>query len=39
MQVEMEGSGFFRLAEAALAGNLKKTFEAQAEKLKALMEK
>ena len=39
MQVEMEGSGFFKLAEAALAGNLKKTFEAQAEKLKALMEK
>jgi uncharacterized protein YndB with AHSA1/START domain len=36
--VEMEGSGFFKLAEAAMAGNLKKTFETQAEKLKALME-
>jgi uncharacterized protein YndB with AHSA1/START domain len=36
--VEMEGSGFFKLAEGALAGNLKKEFEAQAAKLKTLLE-
>jgi uncharacterized protein YndB with AHSA1/START domain len=38
MHVEMEGSGFFKLAEGALAGNLKKTFESQADKLRVLME-
>lgn len=37
-QVEMEAKGFFKLAEGALAGNLKKEFESQAEKLKALLE-
>ncbi len=36
--VELEGSGFFKLAEGVLAGNLKKQFEAQAVKLKALLE-
>jgi len=38
IQVEMEAGGFFKLAEGALAGNLKKEFDAQAEKLKALLE-
>jgi len=37
-QVEMEAGGFFKLAEGALAGNLKKTFDEQSEKLKALLE-
>ena len=36
--VEMEAKGFFKLAEGALAGNLKKEFEAQAVKLKMLLE-
>ena len=38
LQVEMEAGGFFKLAEGALAGNLKKTFEDQAAKLKTLLE-
>jgi uncharacterized protein YndB with AHSA1/START domain len=38
MLVEMEAGGFFKLAEGALAGNMKKTFEEQAAKLKALLE-
>ena len=38
MLVEMEAGGFFKLAEGALAGNLKKTFEDQAVKLKAMLE-
>lgn len=38
IQVEMEAGGFFKLAEGALAGNLKKTFEDQAAKLKSLLE-
>ena len=38
MQVELEAGGFFKLAEGALAGNIKKEFQAQAEKLKALLE-
>ena len=38
IHVEMEAGGFFKLAEGALAGNMKKTFEDQAAKLKALLE-
>jgi uncharacterized protein YndB with AHSA1/START domain len=38
MLVEMEAGGFFKLAEGAMAGNMKKTFEEQAGKLKALLE-
>ena len=38
IHVEMEGAGFFKLAEGALAGNVKKEFEAQTQKLKELME-
>ncbi len=38
VNVEMEAGGFFKLAEGALAGNIKKEFEAQAGKLKALLE-
>lgn len=38
VHVEMEPGGFFKLAEGALAGNLKQTFEAQAEKLKKILE-
>ena len=38
LTVEMEAGGFFKLAEGALAGNLKKEFEAQAGKLKAILE-
>jgi carbon monoxide dehydrogenase subunit G len=36
--VEMEAGGFFKLAEGALAGNLKKEFEANSGKLKTLLE-
>ncbi len=36
--VEMEASGFFKLAEGVLANTLKKEFESQAEKLKSLLE-
>ena len=36
--VEMEAGGFFKLAEGALAGNMKKEFQAQADKLKAILE-
>ncbi len=38
IQMEMEAGGFFKLAEGALAGNMKKEFEAQGQKLKALLE-
>lgn len=38
MVVEMEGSGFFKIAEGALGKNITKEFEAQAEKLKAVLE-
>jgi uncharacterized membrane protein len=38
IQVEMEASGFFKLAEGALAGNLKKEFEVQGQKLKEILE-
>lgn len=38
VHVEMEAGGFFKLAEGALAGNLKKELEAQSQKLKALLE-
>jgi uncharacterized protein YndB with AHSA1/START domain len=38
IQVEMEAGGFFKLAEGAMAGNIKKTFEDQAAKLKAMLE-
>lgn len=38
LHVEMEPGGFFKLAEGALAGNLKQTFEAQAAKLKQVLE-
>ena len=38
LKVEMEAGGFFKLAEGALAGNLKKTFEDQAAKLKSVLE-
>jgi uncharacterized protein YndB with AHSA1/START domain len=37
--VEMEGAGFFKIAEGALGKNIAKEFEAQAEKLKALLER
>lgn len=36
--VEMETKGFFKLAEGAIAGNLKKNFEDQSAKLKSMME-
>ena len=39
IHVEVEAGGFFKLAEGALAGNLKKQFEEQGAKLKALLEK
>jgi len=39
MHVEMEAGGFFKLAEGALAGNFKKTFEDQAQKLKSILER
>ena len=35
----MEAGGFFKLAEGALAGNFKQTFEEQSAKLKTLLEK
>ena len=38
LEVQMEAGGFFKLAEGALAGNLKKNFEDQAAKLKAKLE-
>ena len=38
IHVEMEPGGFFKLAEGALAGNLKQTMEAQAEKLRKVLE-
>lgn len=38
VQVEMEAGGFFKLAEGVLGGNLKKEFESQAAKLKAVLE-
>lgn len=38
IQMEMEAGGFFKLAEGALAGNMKKEFEAQGQKLKELLE-
>lgn len=38
MHVRIEPGGFFKLAEGALAGNLKQTMEAQAEKLKKVLE-
>lgn len=38
LQVEMEAGGFFKLAEGAMAGNFKKTFEEQSAKLKAILE-
>jgi uncharacterized membrane protein len=38
VNVQMEPGGFFKLAEGALAGNLKQTMEAQAEKLKKVLE-
>ncbi len=38
IHVEMEASGFLKVAEGAIAGNLKKQFEDQAKKLKEIME-
>ena len=38
IRMELEPGGVFKLAEGALAGNLKKTFESQTAKLKELME-
>jgi len=38
MHIELEAGGFFKLAEGALAGNLKKTVEEQSQKLKSLLE-
>jgi uncharacterized membrane protein len=38
VHVEMEAGGFFKLAEGALAGNLKKELEAQGQKLKEVLE-
>ena len=38
VHVEMEGKGFFKIAEGALASNLKKTFEEQSAKLKSILE-
>jgi carbon monoxide dehydrogenase subunit G len=37
-QIEMEAGGFFKLAEGVLAGNMKKELEAQAAKLKQVLE-
>jgi carbon monoxide dehydrogenase subunit G len=38
IHAEMEAGGFFKLAEGALAGNLKKELEAQGQKLKEVLE-
>jgi carbon monoxide dehydrogenase subunit G len=38
VHVEMEAGGFFKPAEGALAGNLKKEFESEAATLKSLLE-
>jgi uncharacterized membrane protein len=38
LQIELEAGGFFKLAEGVLVGNLKKEFEAQAAKLKTVLE-
>lgn len=38
LHVDLEAAGVFKLAEGALAGNLKKELEAQSQKLKALLE-
>ncbi|HEX2696724.1 MAG TPA: SRPBCC family protein [Anaerolineales bacterium] len=39
VHVDMEAGGFFKLAEGALLGNLKKTIDEQSQKLKTLLEK
>jgi uncharacterized protein YndB with AHSA1/START domain len=36
--MEMEPKGFFKVAEGALAGNLKQTMESQAARLKSILE-
>ena len=38
IHVEMEAGGFFKLAEGALAGNMRKELEAQGQKLKEVLE-
>jgi uncharacterized membrane protein len=38
VQVEMEGSGFFKVAEGALGSNMKKELESQGQKLKEILE-
>ena len=38
LSLELEAGGFFKLAEGALAGNVKKEFESQTEKLKSILE-
>ena len=38
LSIELEAGGFFKLAEGALAGNVKKEFESQSEKLKSILE-
>ena len=38
ISIELEAGGFFKLAEGALAGNVKKEFGSQSEKLKSILE-
>ncbi len=38
VHLELEGGGFFKLAEGALAANMRKEFEAQTQKMKELLE-
>jgi uncharacterized membrane protein len=38
IHVEMEGSGFFKVAEGAFGSNLKKELESQGQKLKEVLE-
>ena len=39
IHIEVEAGGFFKLAEGALAGNMKKMMESQVMKLKDILEK
>jgi uncharacterized membrane protein len=38
LALELEAGGFFKLAEGALAGNVKQEFESQTKKLKSILE-